>query len=922
MPTQIKVFGLCFVTLMALGAMQAQVTSVSGSGTGISVSPTTGSVVVQNTTPLTSSALQSVLAASPFNITVGGYCGLPDGDESAFIYQDAANPSGTPTCSAFWGVSSTNPDWLVGEDLSGDGQIVLDATTGSGFFSAAVTSYGFNATGQKITSVANGNASTDAAAFGQIIPNSFSANQTVTQGAYTMSWGTAASSSTANMFTLTDSSTTSAPGQYTQPGHLFQVTTVPGSYLNPFAVYSQTTPNIGNTIPNASFEITNGLDAGRGDAHLMLSNFTYNSTATYGTTPSANQLEMNGLWKGPGFDLGNNGTSAEGWTVGKMFAPAMTIATRGIHQMFGGSMSKSSQGDTDMFYTYLTAFGGAVASSDEAVVHTGAHLFQMGFLSGTITAGGTTGSAAITASTTCHNPYGSIDGACSFFADGGILLNTQTAGITASIVDCGSPSGQPSFCATSSTGLNGTYYDISGATVTPSTAWGNITPSTCTGNGNGQYQTYTSTTCTVTLGSGSGNFNTSTHIFLSGPFEEEASVVSVGTPSGGSPNTQSVTFSTRYAWGNANGNTNGALVMQGGPGGQSFIATGSLSSWPIAYAVVGATSSTRIYFSNCIDGSCNGRQSSNIISLASTNSFSSSGTITRTSNVVTFNIAGSSSPYRIYLYPVGSQVALSGWSPSDLNGTYTVTSNTMDRYSPVITWNQTATNEVSTTTGAVSQPNSEITFYPSAFIIGTNNGSYGVAQLATNAVPFGSGDAVVGSPTSEDQQTGHVLYQGQSTPNDGSISSVGYLVADAGPSPMYAQYSAITNGTASASPTMFNVQGAFNNIFHLYYRPANNGALLHVGSTDPSSLNIPYSIFFDDDGGQLAYYPANYPASPTQGSFQFSGDVVTKGRIAPQQSTPANSSATCSAGEMWTDASYIYVCTATNTIKRAALSSF
>lgn len=39
-------------------------------------------------------------------------------------------------------------------------------------------------------------------------------------------------------------------------------------------------------------------------------------------------------------------------------------------------------------------------------------------------------------------------------------------------------------------------------------------------------------------------------------------------------------------------------------------------------------------------------------------------------------------------------------------------------------------------------------------------------------------------------------------------------------------------------------------------------------------------------------------------------------------STPSTSSDTCTAGEMWADASYVYVCTAPNTIKRATLSTF
>jgi hypothetical protein len=39
-------------------------------------------------------------------------------------------------------------------------------------------------------------------------------------------------------------------------------------------------------------------------------------------------------------------------------------------------------------------------------------------------------------------------------------------------------------------------------------------------------------------------------------------------------------------------------------------------------------------------------------------------------------------------------------------------------------------------------------------------------------------------------------------------------------------------------------------------------------------------------------------------------------------STPSSSSATCIAGQLWSDANFVYICTATNTIKRAALASF
>jgi len=38
--------------------------------------------------------------------------------------------------------------------------------------------------------------------------------------------------------------------------------------------------------------------------------------------------------------------------------------------------------------------------------------------------------------------------------------------------------------------------------------------------------------------------------------------------------------------------------------------------------------------------------------------------------------------------------------------------------------------------------------------------------------------------------------------------------------------------------------------------------------------------------------------------------------------TPTSSSEACNQGEWFADANYIYICTATNTIKRVALSSF
>jgi hypothetical protein len=39
-------------------------------------------------------------------------------------------------------------------------------------------------------------------------------------------------------------------------------------------------------------------------------------------------------------------------------------------------------------------------------------------------------------------------------------------------------------------------------------------------------------------------------------------------------------------------------------------------------------------------------------------------------------------------------------------------------------------------------------------------------------------------------------------------------------------------------------------------------------------------------------------------------------------STPVSSSSACAAGQIWSDANFVYVCTSTNTIRRSALASF
>lgn len=610
-------------------------------------------------------------------------------------------------------------------------------------------------------------------------------------------------------------------------------------------------PTVTQTVaqPSGTNFIIDGMSAS--------STFSGAGTSTQSTITSANTSSSPGTNSyallanqencfEPGFDLGNNGTSAQGWTVCHLSDDTFESATRGISQMHGGDFSHFAQGDTAYNYEYLTAFGGNVASSDEAVTHTVKHSNQIGYYSGVIATGGTTGSNLLTTTSfTCHGFCTTLDN--NQFADGGILLDTSKGGSTATL-------------ASEGTLMNATYYTLASGTVPVSTAWGNIVPSSCTGNGVGQYQTYTSTTCNVTLGTSPaspGNFVVGTDVCLAGPFQEEAAVTAVGTPSGG---VQSITFNTRYAWNNGNN----ALVMQGEPCGQSLVATNAVSSWPIAYAVVGATSPTQVFFSNCVLGVCNG--GGDIINASVS---TSQPVLTRSGGVVT----GSPNPYNIpnlTSFPVGSTIVVSGYTPSDLNGTFTVVSNSMDTMDPSITWAQSGANESSSVEGTIAQSPVSITFYPSAFITGTNNGVADNVQLATNQVPFTAGDTVVGSPTSQYQQSGLNIYIGQETPVSGCCQSQGIMVDDQGPSQLTSAYSALNTVTNGAAGDMFSISGSYDSVFYMKYRPANNGTILFVQGAEPVTANAkPYYIFQDNqsNAGKLEF-------NPITGTFAFNGDIT------------------------------------------------
>lgn len=84
-----------------------------------------------------------------------------------------------------------------------------------------------------------------------------------------------------------------------------------------------------------------------------------------------------------------------------------------------------------------------------------------------------------------------------------------------------------------------------------------------------------------------------------------------------------------------------------------------------------------------------------------------------------------------------------------------------------------------------------------------------------------------------------------------------------------------------------------------------------------------------DNGDQSTFYDNNtHTFRPTGGGSIYGAISATGIRSNVNQglgvplTTPGSSSATCVAGSIWADTGFIYVCTATNTIKRIAITTF
>jgi hypothetical protein len=137
-------------------------------------------------------------------------------------------------------------------------------------------------------------------------------------------------------------------------------------------------------------------------------------------------------------------------------------------------------------------------------------------------------------------------------------------------------------------------------------------------------------------------------------------------------------------------------------------------------------------------------------------------------------------------------------------------------------------------------------------------------------------------------------------------------------------FSRAAGGTVTAGAPLGSTAGYYSQLpapsgsnqthFTFQSGTANRWATVLANAESGSNTGSDWVLSAYTDGGSYLGDAVRFKRSTQLATFP--------GDINMPLSTPATSSATCTTGTMWADANYVYVCTSTNTIKRAALVSF
>lgn len=533
----------------------------------------------------------------------------------------------------------------------------------------------------------------------------------------------------------------------------------------------------------------------------------------------------------------NNGASFNGnsdWSTIKAYNMNETCATAGICDFTGVAFTHTGPGDTYGKYGYITCRGELTNANDEGCGTDAEHLDQLGWFYGPSTVAGTgLSTLSVSGGPQCFSAgNGCTQNAFNWqqFAPGGFMYDHTNPVTTVTV-------------ASETGNVNGAIkYVLSGTSVTASTAMGTI--ASCTSSLQGKFGITGTQVCSVNVTYGS--FVSGTNIEHIGEFIEEAGSVTVT----GSGSTQSVTMQAMYPF-NA-----GEFIGQGGIGGDIFVS--STNGTNIGY-FIGGSDGTNLYFGNCLKGGCG--SGGNIIA---PNTSTGTVNLSRVSNVVTATKSGFNLDTVIGFAP-GTTITVTGAAPSDLNGTFTIATSTNDKFNPVITWNQTAANETSTTAGTISLPLPQVTIYPASIICGSHSGTLGTADLCANHMPVAIGDAMQAPPTSQWSGQGYKVYISQTSPQDYSHPTIGVLVGDQGSSNIAYAFEATNNPGNGPSGALLKATGSYFNTIVTDYDPAYNGSIIYDGGGNPvtGSSVMPFYLF--QRGGSFL----SILLDPTANSYTF-----------------------------------------------------
>lgn len=138
-------------------------------------------------------------------------------------------------------------------------------------------------------------------------------------------------------------------------------------------------------------------------------------------------------------------------------------------------------------------------------------------------------------------------------------------------------------------------------------------------------------------------------------------------------------------------------------------------------------------------------------------------------------------------------------------------------------------------------------------------------------------------------------------------------------------YSHVLNGTFGQTTrnntTAFNITGATTGWSG--YRVANTSGALFMGVASSAGTLFTGSSAYSSALGTEGNYPLDFATNSTvRVSISGAGNVTFNGEVRLATKTPASASATGTTGTVAWDANYLYVCTATDTWKRAALATW